>query len=218
MVDLARPDEHWWLSFATDAAPRTAAALLAHPEARTVPAIGRALVPLDELSAAIVAKLRAGGDEGAAGTGPLRLSDAALRALAARDPATREREPGASPRASASRTPREPAWRGNIEVERHADEPVFVLLGDPLRLPGMVRDRAASVPGGAALALTLESWRLIRETLDGWPSPAALRCGAALRMAGRRRQRCSSSRCCTTRRRSCSCPATNRICSRALPH
>ncbi len=180
MVDLARPDEHWWLSFATDAAPRTAAALLAHPQARTVPAIGRALLPLDELSAALVAKLRAEGEMGAAGAGRLRLSDAAMRALAASDPAAPERGPGASARASASHTPRAPAWRGNIEVERHADEPVFALLGDPVRLPGAVRERAANVPGGAALALTLESWRLIRETLDGWPSPAALRCAAAL--------------------------------------
>jgi hypothetical protein len=38
LIDLARPDENWWLSFATDAAPEPVAALLAHPDAREVPA------------------------------------------------------------------------------------------------------------------------------------------------------------------------------------
>ncbi len=53
LVDLARPDEDWWLSFATDSAPEQVAALLEHPDARELPAIGRALVPLDDHAAGV---------------------------------------------------------------------------------------------------------------------------------------------------------------------
>jgi superfamily II DNA or RNA helicase len=74
LVELARPDEDWWLSFATDAAPEPVAALLEHPHAYNLPAIGRALVPLDERAAELVRTL-------AQTTGRLRLSDAARRAL-----------------------------------------------------------------------------------------------------------------------------------------
>ncbi len=59
VLDLARPDEDWWLSFATDAAPELVAALLEHPEAYSLPAIGRALIPLDDLAAQLVETLRA---------------------------------------------------------------------------------------------------------------------------------------------------------------
>src|SRR6266700_2153883 len=31
LLDLARPDENWWLSFATDTAPEAVAELLEHP-------------------------------------------------------------------------------------------------------------------------------------------------------------------------------------------
>jgi hypothetical protein len=75
LVDLARPDEDWWLSFATDAAPEVVAALLEHPDAYNVPAIGRALVPVDERSAALVQAL-------SADAGRVRVSDAARQALA----------------------------------------------------------------------------------------------------------------------------------------
>jgi SWI/SNF-related matrix-associated actin-dependent regulator 1 of chromatin subfamily A len=74
-VDLARPDEDWWLSFATDAAPEEVAALLTHPGSRILSAIGRAVVPLDDRSERVLDGLRAGGR--------LRLSEAARRALAA---------------------------------------------------------------------------------------------------------------------------------------
>jgi SWI/SNF-related matrix-associated actin-dependent regulator 1 of chromatin subfamily A len=74
-VDLARPDEDWWLSFATDAAPESVGVLLEHPGAYNVPAIGRALVPLDERSATLVRTL-------AGKTGGVRVSEAAQRALA----------------------------------------------------------------------------------------------------------------------------------------
>jgi SWI/SNF-related matrix-associated actin-dependent regulator of chromatin subfamily A-like protein 1 len=74
LLDVARPDEDWWLSFATDAASAPVTALLEHPQAREVPAIGRALVPIDDRAAGLVERLR-GANEG------LRLSDAARRAL-----------------------------------------------------------------------------------------------------------------------------------------
>ena len=71
-------------------------------------------------------------------------------------------------------------WHGNIEVEGPSEEPVFLLLGDVARLPRVLRERAASAPGGASVPLTLDSWRLIEEQLDGWMSGAAGRCIAAL--------------------------------------
>jgi hypothetical protein len=74
LLDLARADENWWLSFATDAAHDAVAALLEHPGARELQAIGRALVPLDEAAVALVERLRAAG-------GAVRLTDGARRAL-----------------------------------------------------------------------------------------------------------------------------------------
>jgi SWI/SNF-related matrix-associated actin-dependent regulator 1 of chromatin subfamily A len=71
-------------------------------------------------------------------------------------------------------------WRGNIEVHGPRDAPVLLLLGDSERLPPALRERASAAPGGASLPLTLESWRLVGEQLDGWISHAARRCGAAL--------------------------------------
>ena len=48
VLDLARPDESRWLSFATDGACEVVQTLLGHPCAYQLPAIGRALIPLDE--------------------------------------------------------------------------------------------------------------------------------------------------------------------------
>ncbi len=78
VIDLARPDENWWLSFATDSAPTQVAALLEHPDARELPAIGRAVVPLDDHAAGVLEDL----DER---DGNVRLSDPVRRALRARD-------------------------------------------------------------------------------------------------------------------------------------
>ena len=78
LVDLARPDEDWWLSFATDGASEPVAALLEHPDARELPAIGRALVPLDEQAGG--AACRRWLPERPA----LRMSEAARRALVER--------------------------------------------------------------------------------------------------------------------------------------
>ena len=253
LLDLARPDEDWWLSFATDTAPEAVAELLEHPEARCLPAIGRALLPIDDRAAQLVGELRAR-------TTSLRLSDAAGRALLAHSAragqagrtadreqtAVRNRDerydiefrrdrrgghwilvaPEHAPLArvlagqaglraldgpeatlglaadesdatlllellaqleDASVDPRVMAWlehastwHGNIEVEGPSEEPVFLLLGDVARLPRVLREQAASAPGGATVPLTLDSWRLIEEQLDGWMSGAARRCVAAL--------------------------------------
>jgi SWI/SNF-related matrix-associated actin-dependent regulator 1 of chromatin subfamily A len=83
LVDIARPDEDWWLSFATDVAPEAVAALLEHPGAYNVPAIGRALVPLDDSSAELVKTLLERTDS-------VRISAAASQALIARAESERE--------------------------------------------------------------------------------------------------------------------------------
>jgi hypothetical protein len=76
MVDLARPDERWWLSFATDAPEWIVARLLEHPDAYTLAPIGRALLPVDERAASILADL-------ARHTDALELTPKAAGALAA---------------------------------------------------------------------------------------------------------------------------------------
>ena len=74
VLDLARPDENWWLSFATDTAPELAQALLEHPHAHHLPEIGRALIPLDGHAARLV-------DELPTASSRLRLTDDAAHAL-----------------------------------------------------------------------------------------------------------------------------------------
>jgi SWI/SNF-related matrix-associated actin-dependent regulator of chromatin subfamily A-like protein 1 len=74
VLDLARPDENWWLSFATDTAPELAEALLEHPDSYRLPAIGRGLIPLDGQAARLVEELPATGSR-------LRLTDDAAHAL-----------------------------------------------------------------------------------------------------------------------------------------
>jgi SWI/SNF-related matrix-associated actin-dependent regulator 1 of chromatin subfamily A len=75
VLDLARPDENWWLSFPTDVDEELVRALAEHPDYRGLPAIGRALIPLDELSERIVKDL------GEGGAGRLRLTEDAEHAL-----------------------------------------------------------------------------------------------------------------------------------------
>ena len=72
------------------------------------------------------------------------------------------------------------AWRGTIDVDGPPQEPVFLLLGDPERLPRAVRELAAGAPGGASVPLTAQAWRLLEQRLDGWVTPAAHRCALAL--------------------------------------
>jgi SWI/SNF-related matrix-associated actin-dependent regulator of chromatin subfamily A-like protein 1 len=257
VLDLARPDERWWLSFPIDADPDLVRALVEHPDAYTLPAIGRTLIPLDERSERLVGALRE------SGASRLRLSEDAEHALTeiaqrarAAQPmsgARRGSEAGQRERSTheielrqdrrgewwiliaaehapparaladaaglrcldgpagtfglaaverdaeqigellaqlegASVAPRVNAWleratswTGTIEVGGEREEPVFLLLGELERLPRALRERAASAPGGASVPLTLDSWRLIDERLDGWIGSAAARCVEALR-------------------------------------
>ena len=46
-MDLARPDSGWWFSFATDTVVDLVATPLEHPGAYRVPALERALLPVD---------------------------------------------------------------------------------------------------------------------------------------------------------------------------
>lgn len=241
VLDLARPDESWWLTFATDRAPEIVSALLEHPDAAELPTIGRALIPLDEQAARLVDTLPAS-------AGRLRLSEDAAHALTeiSQRPAARpgamthdvelrrdrrkehwvliaaehaplarvlagraglralegpegtfalaavERDAhliaelldqlemaGIDPRAQ-SWLARATTWHGTLDVTGPPEEPVFLLLGDPTRLPPDLRERAVSAPGGATVPLTLDSWRSI-ESLRSFTSAAARRCIAALK-------------------------------------
>ena len=75
---------------------------------------------------------------------------------------------------------RSTTWRGNIDVQGTREEPEFLLLGSYARLPKALRLKATEVSDGATAPLTLEAWRLMDGQLDGWLSPAAKRCVAAL--------------------------------------
>jgi SWI/SNF-related matrix-associated actin-dependent regulator 1 of chromatin subfamily A len=249
VLDLARPDENWWLSFATDTAPELAEALLEHPDGYRLPAIARALIPLDGQAARLVEELPAAGSR-------LRLSDDAAHALTEIKQGVSEGTPIRSGRDSAlahdvelrrdrrgehwimiaaahaplarvlagrtdlraqdgpdatfalsavehdaeliseliaeleanridprvqSWLARAMTWTGTVEVEGPAEQPVFLLLGETKRLPRELREQAVSAPGGATVALTLETWQLMDGRLRGWISPGAKRCIAALR-------------------------------------
>jgi SWI/SNF-related matrix-associated actin-dependent regulator 1 of chromatin subfamily A len=241
VLDLARPNESWWLTFATDRAPGIVEALLEHSDAHELPTIGRALIPLDEQAARLVDTLPAE-------AGRLRLSEDAAHALtevsqrpAARPGAMRydvelkrdrrrkhwvliaaEHAPparalaargglralegpestfalaavehdahliaellgqlelaGIDPRVQ-SWLARATSWRGTIDVAGESDEPVFLLLGDPMGLAPKLRERAVSAPGGVTVPLTLHSWRAIEQNMHVFISAATRRCVAAL--------------------------------------
>jgi SWI/SNF-related matrix-associated actin-dependent regulator of chromatin subfamily A-like protein 1 len=169
VLDLARPDDRWWLTFATDNAPALVTRLLEHPLARRLPTIGRALIPLDERAVRIVASLPSH-------AGSLRVSEDAEHALT--EIARRATQRTALPPSPS--TPATPPWHGTIDVAASPRHPVFLLLGDPSRLPGALRERGVSAPGGVSLPLTLECWRAIEARLRGFMSAAARRCVAAL--------------------------------------
>ncbi len=184
VIDVARPDENWWLSFPADADAELVQALLEHPDAYSLPGIGRALIPLDERSERIVRELR--GSAGAGVERRLRLTEDAEHALT--EIAARARGLQRAPAArrvdtDAYAEPQERAvpWHGTVEVAYDRGEPVFLLLGDARRLPRALRERAVSAPGGATVPLTLDSWQLMDGELHGWISRAARRCVAALR-------------------------------------
>jgi SWI/SNF-related matrix-associated actin-dependent regulator 1 of chromatin subfamily A len=256
VLDVARPDESWWLTFATDRAPDIVAALLEHPDAYQHPTIGRALIPLDEHAARLVDTLPASagrlrlsedaahalteitqgpgadgsvrpGARGGAGAGAMAAmaydvelrrdrrkeqwlliaaehaplarvlaGRAGLRALEGPEGtfalAAVERDghliaelldqlemAGIDPRAQ-TWLAKATTWHGTIDVAGPPEEPVFLLLGDPTRLPPDVRERAVSAPGGTMVPLTLDSWRSI-ESLRSFTSAPARRCIAALK-------------------------------------
>ena len=170
LLDLARPDENWWLGFATDSAPACVAKLLEHSGARELPAIGRAVIPIDEDSIALVA--------GLAESGGLRITDVAQRALLAHLEGPRVKDAEPRVRTQPERAAR---WYGNVDVAGGSEQPVFLLLGDVELLPPALREQAVNVAGGAAVPLTLDSWQLIEGQLGGWISAATKRCVAALR-------------------------------------
>jgi SWI/SNF-related matrix-associated actin-dependent regulator 1 of chromatin subfamily A len=249
VLDVARPDESWWLTFATDRAPDVVAALLEHPDAYQHPTIGRGLIPLDEHAARLVdtlpasaGRLRLSEDaahalteitQGAGADGSVRpgagsgamaydvelrrdrrkehwlliaaehaplarvlAGRAGLRALEGPEGtfalAAVERDghliaelldqlemAGIDPRAQ-SWLAKATTWYGTIDVAGPPEEPVFLLLGDPTRLPPDLRERAVGATGGATVPLTLDSWRSI-ESLRSFTSAAARRCIAALK-------------------------------------
>ncbi|MHB1860612.1 MAG: DEAD/DEAH box helicase [Solirubrobacteraceae bacterium] len=183
LLDLARPDESWWLSFTTDRCHELVSSLLAHPGARSLPAIGRGLVPLDAHAAQLVETLLAH-------SGSLRLTEDASHALTEHSQRV-DGKTDATPRVLQGRPQREPrvrprleratSWRGTVEVGGEAEQPVFLLVGEDARLPPRVCERASSVPGGVSLPLTLSHWELIEQSLDVWASAATRRCVRALR-------------------------------------
>ena len=146
LVDLARPDEEWWLSFATDGAPGPVSALLEHPQARELPEIGRALVPLDDHAAGMLEDL-------GEGVGRLRLSEMVRRALSARAaPAGGER--------SAVVPPERPTYQVDFRRDRRGEH--WILVAEPHArlarvLAAQAALRAAEGPAGAVGLAAVES-------------------------------------------------------------
>ncbi len=193
LLDLARPNEQWWLTFATDNAPAIVSCLLEHPRAVELAVLGRGLIPLDDHTAQLVEEVevcegeaRLSEDAEHALTelarrrgGPLSIGAAQLgRADGALAAATQERFDAEA--VTAPPTPRKPRWHGTIDVDGPAGDPIFLLLGERAHLPDELREVAASAPGGASLPLTLDYWRTIRAHLRAFTSAGALRCVAAL--------------------------------------
>lgn len=188
LLDLARPGEDWWLTFATDTAPAIGERLLEHPLAVELPLLERGLVPLDEHTAELV-------DELATCEGEALLSEDAEHALtelarrrsapawpggghSSVDAEDGENDGGStSERATVERRPR---WHGTIDVDGPASAPVFLLLGERAHLPAELRELAATAPGGASLPLTLESWHAIQAHLRAFTSAGVRRCVQAL--------------------------------------
>jgi SWI/SNF-related matrix-associated actin-dependent regulator 1 of chromatin subfamily A len=174
MLEVVRPDESWWLTFATDVHRELVAALIAHPLARELPAIARALVPLDERAASAVEALRGAG-------ACIAVTPAAGRALHDLRDGGSERRSAARQRPERQALARARPWRGTIDVAGAAGEPVFVLLGDDERLPAEVLAHATRGAGcPATLPLTTQGLALVAH-LDGWMTASARRCAAAVR-------------------------------------
>jgi hypothetical protein len=143
LLDLARPDSEWWLSFATDSAPEPVAALMEHPDARELPEIGRALVPIDDDAAALLDGLR----ERGAG---VRLSELASRALSSHAEQARQGPAAVAGESSAAGG----FHRYDIEFRRDRRGEHWILIAGPRAalarvLAGRAGLRAAEGPAGA---------------------------------------------------------------------
>lgn len=122
LVDLARPDHDWWLSFATDSACEPVAALMQHPDARELPAIGRALVPLDDRAAGLL--------EGLGDPAGLRLSNVARRALLARVEGG-EGDSGPDADGVVARAQQETPVHRDVEFRRDRQGEHWILVSEP---------------------------------------------------------------------------------------
>jgi SWI/SNF-related matrix-associated actin-dependent regulator 1 of chromatin subfamily A len=167
LLDVARPDSDWWLSFATDAAPESVSALLEHPDAREVPEIGRALVPIDDHAAELLEGL----DQRGAG---VRFSDLARRALLTHAESAR-RGPGDAGAASASTgsgTGADTYARHDIEFRRDRRGEHWILIAGRHASTARVLAasaglRAAEGPGGSVgLAAVEDDAEQLTELLD----------------------------------------------------
>jgi SWI/SNF-related matrix-associated actin-dependent regulator 1 of chromatin subfamily A len=161
LLDVTRPDSDWWLSFATDAAPEPVSALLEHPEARELPEIGRALIPIDDHASELLDSLRSR-DVG------LRFSDMARNALAAHAEQARRGPDGSA------REPGEAAVQQRYDIEFRRDrrgEHWILISGRRAALARVLaaRDglRALDGPGGSlGLSAVEENAEQIKALLD----------------------------------------------------
>jgi SWI/SNF-related matrix-associated actin-dependent regulator of chromatin subfamily A-like protein 1 len=139
LVDVARPDERWWFSFATDGPGDLVDVLLGHPEAYRVAAIERGLLPVDERAAQIVRSCLERESR-------LRLTDDARHALT--EAARREASRGGPPRGESPRTTESvesPGWDAQLRRDRRGGR--WILIA-PEHAP---LARALAATGGLAL-------------------------------------------------------------------
>ena len=154
LIELARPDEDWWLSFATDLAPGAVERLLEHPGARELPAIGRGLLPLDDRAVGLVRELEAE-------TPGLSLSDPARRALEAHSERTAGEAGAGAGQGEGNHVPAAPTHAFDVEFRRDRRGDHWILIA-ALRAPlarvlaargGL---RALEGPGGSLGLAALE--------------------------------------------------------------
>ncbi|HTR89149.1 MAG TPA: DEAD/DEAH box helicase [Solirubrobacteraceae bacterium] len=126
LLDLARPDERWWLTLPSDAPGELLQELTQHPHAYTLPAIGRVLLPLDEetrrllddLPPAALALMSLSEDAHHALTELRRNLQPEPRALAARHNRLAAREQAERERAAREQAERERIARERAELRR----------------------------------------------------------------------------------------------------